>query len=88
MKVEFLSKFNKDLDRIKMTFVRKSILKTIVQVEAAKNLNDISNCKKLSGFKSAYRIRIGDYRIGIFIDGDLVQFARVVHRKDIYSVFP
>ena len=48
----------------------------------------IVNLKKLKGFKTAYRIRIGDYRIGVFIDGDIVEFARVVHRKDIYRLFP
>lgn len=35
-----------------------------------------------------YRIRIGDYRIGIFVEGKTVEFARVVHRKDIYQQFP
>jgi len=46
------------------------------------------NLKKLKGFKTAYRIRVGDYRIGLFISNDTVEFARVVHQKDIYKVFP
>jgi len=33
MRIEYLSKFNKDLDRIKLPFVQKSILKVILQVE-------------------------------------------------------
>jgi mRNA interferase RelE/StbE len=88
MRVEFLTKFNKDLDRISLPFVRKSIIKVIQQVESARSLADVPNSKKLSGYKSAYRIRIGEYRIGIFVVGDLVQFGRVVNRKDIYKVFP
>lgn len=88
MRVEYLSKFNKDLDKIRSPFVKKSVSKVIFQVESARNLFEISNCKKLSGHKSAYRIRIGDFRIGIFVEGDLVQFARVISRKDIYKVFP
>ena len=88
MRIEFLDKFDRDLDDITAKHVRQAVEKTIVRVENAKTLADVPQVKKLSGFKSAFRIRIGDYRIGIFVDGDLVQFARVVHRKDIYRVFP
>ena len=37
---------------------------------------------------SYYRIRIGDYRIGIKGEGDVIVLMRVMHRKDIYRVFP
>ena len=37
---------------------------------------------------SAYRLRLGDYRVGIFLVEGVVEFARVVHRRDIYKVFP
>lgn len=49
---------------------------------------DIQNISKLKGYKNAYRIRIGSYQIGVFIEHDTVEFARVVHRKNIYNVFP
>jgi len=88
MKVSFLSKFNRDLDRIHLTSVRKSIIKVIGEVKGASELTQIRNLKKLKGFKSAYRIRMGDYRIGIFVDGDSVEFARVLNRREIYRFFP
>ncbi len=88
MQVEFLEKFNRDLDKISNKSLHSSLVKIIERVENAKNIFEISNVKKLSGHKSAYRIRIGDYRIGIFIDNNLVQFGRVAHRKDIYKIFP
>ncbi len=40
------------------------------------------------GESSYYRIRFGDYRIGIKIEDDLVIFIRALHRKDIYRYFP
>lgn len=88
MTVEFLEKFSKDIDRINQPHIKSAISKAILKVELAKNISEIHNLKKLSGHKSAYRIRIGDYRIGIFISGHVIQFARVVHRKDVYDVFP
>ncbi len=88
MRAEFLDKFNRDLDKINLKNVKISIEKIILRVESAETLSQIPNVKKLSGYKSAYRIRLGDYRIGVFIEGNVVIFARIVHRKEIYNVFP
>ncbi|MES2285701.1 MAG: type II toxin-antitoxin system RelE/ParE family toxin [Bacteroidota bacterium] len=88
MIVEFLARFSKDIDSINQKSIKNNLIKVILSFETANSLNDISNLKKLSGHKSAYRVRIGDYRVGIFIDGNKAQFARIVHRKDIYKVFP
>ena len=88
MQIEFLSHFDKDVDNINLKSVRLQIVKFIEQVESAETLLDIRNLKKLKGFKSAYRVRIGDYRVGFFLEGQKVQLARIVHRKDIYKVFP
>jgi mRNA interferase RelE/StbE len=88
MKVEFLAKFSKDIDKINHSNIKASIAKAIVEVENAPSLQEVRNVKKLQGHKIAYRIRIGDYRIGFFYEHGIVQFARVVHRKDIYKVFP
>jgi mRNA interferase RelE/StbE len=88
MKTEFLKKFYKDLDKITTQSVKNSIADIIENVEIAANISEIKNIKKLSGFRYAYRIKIGDYRIGIFIEKDIVEFARIAHRKDIYKLFP
>ena len=88
MKVEFLSHFNRDLDKIRNQNIKFAVQKIILKFESAQSLSEIPNVKKLSGHKSAYRIRIGDYRMGIFVDGRTVEFARIIHRKDIYNLFP
>lgn len=88
MQVEFLTKFSKDIDRINLKSVKANLVKLINQVESAETLEGITNLKKLVGHKSAYRVRIADYRVGFFYDGATVIFARIVHRKDIYKVFP
>ncbi len=88
MRVEFLEKFSRDVDKISVKSVKQSVARLILHIEAADSLANIPQVKKLTGFKSAYRIRIGDYRIGVFVEDNMVQFARIVHRKDIYKVFP
>ena len=88
MKVEFLKQFSKDLDKLNTTAIKKQIEYLIENLESVENLDTISNIKKLKGHRSAYRIRIGDYRLGLFVEGKTVTFARILHRKDIYKQFP
>ncbi len=38
MKVEFLNKFSKDIDRIHLKSVKNNLIKLIEQIEAAENL--------------------------------------------------
>jgi mRNA-degrading endonuclease RelE of RelBE toxin-antitoxin system len=88
MQVEFLSKFSKDIDKINQKSVRNNLVKLIQLIESVNDLENLPNLKKLTGHKSAYRVRIGDYRVGFFYESKKVIFARIVHRKDIYKVFP
>lgn len=46
--------------------------------------------QKLAGYSAHYKIRAGDYRIGLHIDPELkiVEFQRVLHRREIYRKFP
>ncbi|MCX6257052.1 MAG: type II toxin-antitoxin system RelE/ParE family toxin [Bacteroidia bacterium] len=88
MKTEFLKHFYKDLDSITLVSVRNNVADIILNVEKASGISDIRNIKKLSGHRFAYRIKSGDYRIGVFIENNIVEFVRLAHRKDIYKVFP
>jgi mRNA interferase RelE/StbE len=88
MKTEFASRFYKDIDKISQATVKTAISAVIKQIEDSKQLSEIKNIKKLKGHSIAYRIRIGDYRIGIFYENDIVEFIRIAHRKDIYDIFP
>jgi mRNA interferase RelE/StbE len=51
--------------------------------------DSIHNLKKLRAASgSYYRIRIGEYRIGLIFSGGIVTFVRCLHRKEIYRYFP
>ncbi|MFZ4413904.1 MAG: type II toxin-antitoxin system RelE family toxin [Bacteroidales bacterium] len=88
MKTEFLKQFNKDLHKITFEKVKNEIYDVIINVETSEKTSEIKNLKKLPAFKNAYRIKTGDYRIGVFIENNTVEFVRILHRKDIYKVFP
>ena len=88
MKVEFLKAFSKDLDDLKNKTYKTRLLKLIELIEEVNTVNDIPNTKKLKGHNSAYRTRLGDYRLGFFFVNSSILLARFVHRKDIYKIFP
>lgn len=88
MKVIFLKSFLSDIRKIKDKRLKSKIKNLILEIEAAKNLEEISGAKKMKGYSIAYRIRIGDYRIGLYKETDYIELARFLKRNDIYKVFP
>ena len=44
----------------------------------------------MKGYPDKYKIRVGDYRIGITLDKQTKTLIcqRIAHRKDIYKIFP
>ena len=88
MEIKIDKSFQKDTRRIKDKSILQRIANTIANVQRANNLEDIKNLKKIRGTQSMYRIRIGNYRLGIIVSDSTVEFIRCLHRKDIYKFFP
>ena len=88
MKVEFLKSFSKDIDSLNSKSVKQSLIRIIEYLEKAEDLTKVPHLKKLKGHRNAYRISVGDYRLGFFLESSAVQLARFLHRKDIYKIFP
>ena len=88
MKVAFRESFLRDLRAIKDQSVLRRIREHIDSVEQVNKPSDISNLKKLKGQGQYYRIRIGEYRVGLKIEAETVTFIKVLNRKDIYRYFP
>jgi mRNA interferase RelE/StbE len=89
VKVVFTKQFDKEIEKLKDEKLASRIEEVIATVKEETVLLDIPNIKKLAGHKNAYRIRVGDYRIGIFVsDDNVVAFSRFLHRKEIYRYFP
>jgi len=88
LNVQFRSSFLKDVKVLTDKPLKDRIKDAIAQVENARTLQDIGNLKKLRGGKNYYRIRIGQYRIGIIVEGQTVSFIRCPHRREIYRYLP
>ena len=88
MKVEFKDSFAKDLKGLQDRNLLKRAKEVIEAVEKADSFTNIPNLKKLKGGGNYFRLRVGDYRVGVVLTDDTVIFVRFLNRKDIYKYFP
>ena len=89
MKFRIEKSFDRDIDRIKDKKVLRKLRAFISMIENAKTIHEIPHVKKIEGYESYYRIKIGDYRLGMEAASvKEVTLLRILHRKDIYRYFP
>jgi mRNA interferase RelE/StbE len=90
MKIAFKNSFLKALNKLKDKSLKENIFEAISVAEEAETLDVIPNLKKLKGYTVYFRMRIGDYRIGLKWEDDeqTLYFVTFDHRKDIYKKFP
>ena len=86
------AEYSKDFEKATKKLSGKmldSVRKVIVEVKQAESIKDITDCKKLVGYRNVYRIRIGDYRafftFHMEIVNDTVIFRYLVSRGEAYG---
>jgi len=89
MIVQFDKSFDKSLKKISDKKILAKLKEIIIELEESTSILQVANIVKLTGYKNYYRIRIGDYRLGIeLIDEVKIRLILVAHRKEIYRKFP
>lgn len=88
MNIEFRKSFERDLRNIANSSLLQKIQSAIETIEMATSPTEILNLKKMKGKGSYYRMRIGDYRMGLVLEKNTFIVVRVLPRKEIYRYFP
>ncbi len=89
MEVQYRQAFLKDLKQLKSSSSYQSIYDlAFTTLPSINTLQDISDIKPMKGYAGRYRIRIGDYRIGIEVNENVIEIMRVLHRREFYRYFP
>ncbi len=89
MKFRVEKSFERDTHGIRDKRVLKKLQAFISTIESSDTINEIPHIKKIEGYKSYYRIKIGEYRLGIeAVSTGEVVLLRFLHRRDIYRYFP
>ncbi|PHM06513.1 type II toxin-antitoxin system RelE family toxin [Nostoc sp. 'Peltigera malacea cyanobiont' DB3992] len=87
--VEYTKRFLKELAALPVE-IQSRIEPMVFQELESENPFELGYLEKLKGYSDKYKIRVGDYRIGITLDQETKTLIcqRVAHRKDIYRIFP
>ena len=90
MRALYKPSFKKDFRSLEPGMRRQVEMFCIDVAPAARSKEDlvVYGAKKLTGWKGYYRVRIGNYRIGLKVDGSIIIFMHVLDRKEIYRHFP
>ena len=90
MNVSYRPSFRRSIKKIIDPALKEQVVQVVLSVKKAQTTSDIPELKKLKGYKKGifYRITVGDHRIGVTIEDNMVTFFAFMHRKDIYKFFP
>ena len=88
-KIEYTKRFLKELANLPIN-IQNRVEIIVFQELKTDNPFALGYIEKMTGYNDKYKIRIGDYRLGITIDQNLQKITcqRVAHRREIYRIFP
>jgi len=86
MNIKISKEFEKSARKLSGKY-KESLKDAILEIQAAQSVGDIGNCKKLIGYNSIYRIRLGDYRVFFLLEivEQTVFLKYLVSRGEAYS---
>ena len=87
--IKYTKRFLKELARLPEDIQSRIELIVFNELETD-NPFDLGYINKMKGYKDKYKIRVGDYRIGLTLDkkNQTIICQRVAHRREIYKIFP
>jgi mRNA interferase RelE/StbE len=88
-RVEYTKRFLKELASLPKDVQQRAEMVVFQELNST-NPFELGYLEKMTGYPGKYKIRLGDYRIGITMDKQTqtIICQRIAHRRDIYRVFP
>ena len=76
MKVLYTKTFDRDIDAIRNNpDIKKRLLEVISTLKETDSLDKVHGIRGIEGYAGYYRLRIGDYRLGIKLAGETFDTA-------------
>ncbi len=88
-KIEYTKRFLKELSDLPKE-IQNRAEGVVFQELLTANPFSLGYFEQMKGYPDKYKIRVGDYRVGITIDkkNNLIICQRIANRKEIYRIFP
>lgn len=85
MKILYAKSFERDIGAIEhIPEIRKRLCIVIENLKIIDSLREVHGIKKIAGYENYYRMKLGDYRLGLKLSEDSLELIRFLHRKEIY----
>jgi mRNA interferase RelE/StbE len=88
MEVRYSKKFLKQLALIPVEVRVKVEHFVFNELVAASSISELGNIEKMKAYDGFYKVRFGNYRLGLVVENGIVTAKTVMHRKEIYKFFP
>ena len=89
MKLLYAKRFSKDINSIQNDAeIKKNLLELIDKIKRIESLAELNSVRKMEGYSNYYRIKLGEYRLGVKLEKSELELIRFLHRKDIYRNSP
>ncbi len=89
MQIVYTKTFLKDLTKVAPAKRRLQIEKFVFEeLPVFLSIEDVGKIEKMTGYRDHYKIRFGDYRVGMFKNNNVIELKRVLNQKEIYKFFP
>jgi len=88
MEIKIKKKFLKELSKLPNEYADTIAEFIFDKLPTYDNLSEIGKVEKMTGYKNYFKIRFGDYRVGIKKENNIIIVEIVKHRREIYKFFP
>ena len=88
MEIRYHNQFHRDLRRLGNPSLATQVEQVIEQLKAASTMRDMRDVSRMTAPGEHYRIRVGEYRLGITMDSEIAILRRFLPRGEIYRRFP
>lgn len=89
MRLRYAKSFEKDIEDVRHNAETRRRLAAVIQhLKTIGSFRELHGIRKIEGYENYYRLRVGDYRLGIKLVNDVIELIRFLHRKEIYRRFP
>jgi mRNA interferase RelE/StbE len=88
MKVEYSKKFLKQLAAVPGDIRSKIESFVFEELVSTSSIYEMGKVEKLKGYDGFYKVRFGNYRLGLVVENETITVKTVMHRREIYKFFP
>jgi mRNA interferase RelE/StbE len=88
MDVRYSKKFLKQLAEVPSDTRLKIEHFVFNELVSASSIHGLGKVEKMQGYDGFYKVRFGQYRLGLVIENKMITVKIVMHRKEIYKFFP